>query len=157
VRRVEAMLPPGAMVFQLPQTGFPEEPAVGRMEPDDHLRLYLHSRSLHWSFGAMKGRYAAHWQASVAGLPPAEFARLLALAGFAGITVDRRGYNDDGAGLEAELGRLLGVRPVVSRDRRYAFLTLGPYAAELGKEISARELAARREEVLYPVTAVWSG
>lgn len=103
----------------------------------------------------MKGRYAAHWQEMIAAQPTFDMTRSLALAGFAGIAIDRQGYDDLGAGLEAELGRLLQVMPVVSRNGRYAFLSLLPYSAKLEQGVAPVEWAAMRECALYPVTLSW--
>lgn len=62
--RVEAVLPQGAMVFQLPVMEFPEVPAPG-VPPYDHFRPYLYSRTLRYSFGSMKGRERERWQQAV--------------------------------------------------------------------------------------------
>src|SRR5207248_7982311 len=63
VEQVEAVLPEGGMVYQLPQLVFPEGVGAHRMETSyELLRPYLHSRSLRWGFGAVHGRYAAAWQ-----------------------------------------------------------------------------------------------
>jgi hypothetical protein len=55
VAQMEATLPAGAMVFQLPIMEFPEVPAPG-VPPYDHFRPYLFSKQLRFSFGSMKGR-----------------------------------------------------------------------------------------------------
>ena len=62
IGQIEATLAPGSMVFQLPLLEFPESLAVGKMVGYDHGRAYLHSRSLRWSYGAMKGRHGDAWQ-----------------------------------------------------------------------------------------------
>lgn len=62
--RMEAALPTGAMVFQLPVMEFPEVPAPG-VPPYDHFRPYLYSRDLRYSFGSMKGRERERWQPAV--------------------------------------------------------------------------------------------
>ena len=56
VRAIDARLPEGALVFQLPYVPFPETPPVNRMFDYDELRGYLHSDDLRWSYGAVKGR-----------------------------------------------------------------------------------------------------
>ena len=63
VEKMEAALPPGAMVFQIPIMDFPESPAPG-LSPYDHLRPYLFSNRLRYSFGSMKGREDTLWQRS---------------------------------------------------------------------------------------------
>jgi phosphoglycerol transferase len=126
VGRIEAAVPPGGMVFQLPYMPFPEVPPVEQVACYDPFRGYLHSRTLRWSYGAMKGREADHWQKEVAALPVAEQVAALSQAGFAGIYVDRAGYADYGAALERELARVLRVEPLTSADKRLAFYRLAP-------------------------------
>jgi phosphoglycerol transferase len=131
IGRVEAALPAGAMVFQLPYSPFPEPAMVQQMHWYDHLRGYLHSRSLRWSYGAMRGRYAGLWQAWVAGQPAEAMLRRLAEAGFAGVYIDRSGYEDGGRGIEAELTRRTGAGPLVSEDGRLALFDIRRVAGPL--------------------------
>jgi len=103
VRDAEQVLPPGAMVFQLPLVDFPEGlplPGMGAYEP---LRPYLFSDRLRWSFGSDRGRRREHWQLTVAAKPPADMAAALEACGFAGILVHRAAAVDGGvlAGLAA--------------------------------------------------------
>lgn len=122
--KIEAALPAGAMVFQLPVMDFPEAPLPG-IPPYDHFRPYLHSTRLRYSFGSMKGREREKWQ-------PALQAKLfegatidqqagvirinrgnaraavdeLRRLGFAAIYVNRNGFPDRGRGLEEALVEL---------------------------------------------------
>jgi len=155
VRRVGASLPPRAMVFQLPYSPYPEPTTVHRMSWYDPLRGYLHSNGLRWSYGAMRGRYADAWQSRVAAEPPDEMARRLALAGFGGVYLDRAGYADAGAALEAGLARRLGVRPLVSGDGRFSFFGLGGYTRALRGEYPPAAWAALCEASLHPVLETW--
>src|SRR5262249_5518440 len=120
VRRIEASLPRAAMVFQLPYVPFPEHPPVQRMFDYDHFRGYLHSTALRWTYGAMKGRPTDAWLAELASRPAPALVEAAALAGFAGIYVDRHGYADAGVGLELALAGTLG-EPIASADGRLAF------------------------------------
>lgn len=61
---MEAALPTGAMVFQLPVMNFPESPAAG-VPAYDHFRPYLYSSHLRFSFGSIKGREREAWQSDV--------------------------------------------------------------------------------------------
>ena len=67
VHRVEDLLGEDAEIFQLPIVPFPENPPVYRMSDYDHLRAYLHSDTLGWSYGGVKGR-ASDWQQRLVGL-----------------------------------------------------------------------------------------
>jgi hypothetical protein len=78
----------------LPYNAYPETPSFGGgMSAYYHLRGYLHTASLTWSFGAMKGREADLWQRSVAFEPPEIMLPRLVARGFDALLIDRRGYN----------------------------------------------------------------
>lgn len=120
VHRVEKLLSPGAMVFQLPYRPFPEGYVVvrGKLYSYEHLRGYLHSCALRWSYGAMKGRAVDRWQAEIAAKPIEELVRVLRETGFEALYVDRDGYEDRAVHLEEELSRKLATKPVRSTDDR---------------------------------------
>jgi phosphoglycerol transferase len=151
VHQIEAAVPPGTMVFQLPYTPFPESPPPGRMFDYDHFRAYLHSHTLRWSYGAMRGRAGDRWQREVAGKPLPEMVEALTLAGFGGIYLDRLGFADDGTAVEAQLTRLLGVSPLVSGDGRLSFFSLSDYTRRLRQEFSDGEWQERRDTVVPPL------
>jgi len=121
IKRVEASVPEKAMIFQLPYLPFPESPMVGQVGPYAHLRGYLHSDTLRWSFGAMRNRDGDVWQRHVAAQPVHALVEILAAAGFGGIYLDRYGYADRGARMEGQLRELLGTEPLVSPNQRLAF------------------------------------
>ena len=131
VRRIEASLPQGAMIFQLPYVAFPESRSLNRMRDYDHLRGYLHSRNLRWSYGAIKGRVGDSWEKETAALPTVKLVETLERAGFSGIYVDRFGYADQGVKLENELADSLHGVPVVSTDQRLTFFDFARVRAEL--------------------------
>ncbi len=155
VQQLETQMPSGAMIFQLPAVSFPENPKFARMNDYDLLRGYLHSKSLRWSYGTIKGREGDVWMRAVALKPAAEMVETLAWAGFSGVYVDRFGYNDNGAKLAGELTRLLGGAPVVSPDQRLLCFDLRPYQQRLLASVAESEQAARREAALHPPTAIW--
>jgi hypothetical protein len=99
VAALEARLPAGSMIFQLPVMDFPESPGV-KIGGSDELRLYLYSHHLRYSFGTNKGRGENDWQHALENLAPAAFASEVAVKGFDAICIDRDGYlNDGGQGL----------------------------------------------------------
>ena len=105
VADMEAILPEGAMVFQLPVMDFPESPL--RTETSyDHLRPYLYSRHLRFSFGSMKGRAREQWQHDLEKLPLADVIAEVKNRGFAGIYVSRPGYSEGLSALEQGLQAL---------------------------------------------------
>ncbi|MFX4261822.1 hypothetical protein ACOBQJ_06445 [Pelotomaculum propionicicum] len=131
VSQIESSLPAGAMVFQLPYVSFPENVSALKMGDYELFRGYLHSNQLRWSYGAMKGREGDTWQREVAAKPLNEFLGTLSRAGFNGIYIDRNGYEDKGAGMEAELISLLGTEPIVSANKRLVFFKMEDYNKKL--------------------------
>lgn len=115
-RELEALLPRGAMVFQLPVLEFPETVAPVRLGDYAHFRPYLHTRTLRFSYGALKGRARQRWQHDADDYGPAALVRELEAAGFTAIQVNRDGYYDDG---EAWLEEFAAVgRPIVLESPR---------------------------------------
>ena len=86
------------MIFQLPIMDFPESPAPG-VGSYDHLRPYLYSHDLRFSFGTDKGRPDGEWQHQLAQLPFADVIAQLESTGFAAVYVNRNGFPDKGAAL----------------------------------------------------------
>jgi hypothetical protein len=155
VRRIEAELPPDAMVFEVPFVPFPENGPQQRMFDYDQARGYLHSTRLRWSYAAIKGREPSDWQARVAAMPPGEMADTLAFAGFRGVWVDRQGYPDNAAALEAGLRRVLGIPPIVSGNGRFTFFSMMDRWRRLREGLTRNEIARWRDVVRYPVRVEW--
>jgi phosphoglycerol transferase len=124
VRSLESRLPDEGMVYQLPYMPFPEAGSIGRMSDYDHVKPYLHSSGLRWSYGAMRGR-PADWAERFRNAPMSQLLPELRRRGFRGIEIDRFGYPDNGVGVEADLRRQLRESPLVSGDRRLSFFQLG--------------------------------
>ena len=120
------------------------------MEDYDHLRGYLHSRHLRWSYGAMKGR-PADWAAQLRVRGLALVVPAVAASGFDGIYVDRDGYGDDGRATEAKLRRLVGATPLLGSSGRQLFFDLRAYAQRLRREFGDATLQALRTATLRPV------
>jgi phosphoglycerol transferase len=131
VAAIEKRLPAGAMIFQLPYVAFPESGAVHELNDYELFRGYLHSKWLRWSYGAIKGRSGDQWQKTVAARPLPEMVRTLALAGFSGIYVDRRGFRDGASALETGFAHLLATDPLVSADGTRVFFDMTPYIEHL--------------------------
>jgi phosphoglycerol transferase len=83
----------------------------------DHVRPYLHDHDLRWSYGAMKGRPEDLGDNVDT---PAE----AKAAGYAGIEIDRFGYPDNGAAIEAQVRQASRGRPIVSPNGRLVFYRL---------------------------------
>jgi phosphoglycerol transferase len=79
----------------------------------------------------------------------------LAWAGFSGVYIDRFGYMDNGLKIESELSNALSVSPIVSPNKRQTFFDLTAYQLRLKEKYPREQWAAKREEALQPVIAVW--
>jgi phosphoglycerol transferase len=99
VQTMQRALKPNAMIFQLPVMRFPESWPINEMGDYEHLRPYLYSEHLHYSYGSDKGRLTDEWQARTERLPPAEMVAALERLGFSAIYINRKGYPDHGAEL----------------------------------------------------------
>ena len=128
ITRIENSVPQGSMIFQLPYMWFPEYGVLNRMGDYDHFKGYLHSKTLRWSYGAMKGRKGDDLIRWVSSKPLSGLVRIISLAGFNGIYVDRYGYRDNGAELENKLKTLLNTSPIVSSNKRLLFFDLRGFA-----------------------------
>jgi phosphoglycerol transferase len=123
LKRVEAVLPTGARVFQLPVLGMPDQ-GQHRMSQFAHLRGYLHTHGPRWSYGAIAGREIDRWQREIAAKPVEAMVASLREARFSGLYIDRFGFPDQAQRLEGRLRDLLEREPIVSGDRRFLFFDL---------------------------------
>jgi phosphoglycerol transferase len=147
VRAIESVLGPGASIFQLPYAEFPEVPSnVG----GGHLRGYLHSGSLRWSYPAMRGR-DEDWQKLLDGEPAERVVKAVAAAGFAGLWLDRRGYEDRGAEIEGKIAAIAGPASAVSSDQQLVFWDLRDIARRLAAGNDPGTLTAAREDTVLPL------
>jgi phosphoglycerol transferase len=118
VAAVDSALPEDATILELPYVPFPSSPTVGRMVDYDHVRPYLHSDDLRWSYGAMKGR------PEDVGDDLDDHVREAASFGYDAVMVDRFGYPDNGAAAEAELRAIAKGAPIESSDGRRVLYVL---------------------------------
>ena len=111
VADMESVLPPGAMVFQFPVMDFPEAP-LREVSAYDHLRPYLYSHHLRFSFGSVKGRPREEWQKNLLALTLPEAVAELKKRGFSALSVNRNAYPDGAHELEQNL-RALGYSEMI--------------------------------------------
>ena len=123
VRSVERVVPDRSMVLQLPFRSYLNESDAGRMKRYDHLKPYLVSHSLRFSYPALSDDQV-RWQQTMSRLNPASLAARLAGDGFAVILVDRYGYDDNGAAITSALLRAVGDNHVIAQTDRYLALDI---------------------------------
>ena len=147
VREIEQRLGADATLFQLPIIPFPEHPPVHRMTDYAHLRGYLHSETLGWSYGGIKGR-AADWQERLDNLSVDQIAEAAAVVGFDGLWLDRFGYGPEMSEVEVTLG----APTLESSDGRLIVYDLRDMAVALREDMEAEEFAALVARLLEPAT-----
>jgi phosphoglycerol transferase len=113
---------PGGTVLQLPFVKFPEQPVLNEMRDYSHLRAYVYSQGLFWSYGALHGRPASD-NIEALSREPLDLA-VIRKAGYTGIYIDRFGYPGHKPPAEAQLIRELKQAPLESRDKRMCFFKL---------------------------------
>jgi hypothetical protein len=131
VRSLEAALPRGAMLFQLPVVEFPEGPRIRKASDYENLRPYLYSSSLRFSYGSDKGHPREAWQARVADLPAEALADAAERLGFAGLLVNRKAYADGGRELRERLAATGRLEAWESADGTFLFIRLRPANAPI--------------------------
>ena len=145
VASMQRRLPRDAMVFQLPVVDFPEHGSIGRMSAHDLIKEgYLHSTTLHWSAGGVRGR-DGEWQWPAKQLSMTDLVRGVTAMGFSALMIDRYGYRENGDKEMRELKVLLGD-PIATRGDRLAAWDLRRARPSLlhGLNADARRALARQ-------------
>jgi phosphoglycerol transferase len=156
VHMMEDALPPRSEVFQLPYVEFPEAGFIHKMMDYEHLKPYLHSKQLRFSYGAVKGRETDWSEEAVRG-PLETTVRRVAAAGFEAIQIDRFGYGNNAFTFEQALADVIGVGGRTSADERLAFFDLRPYADKLRAELGDVVFAELGRSTTHPVEEIWTG
>lgn len=137
VANIEKTLPKNSMIFQLPVVPYPENSPVNKMSDYSLFRAYLHSNTLRWSYGAMKGRIESSWQDALATKSTQEMIDELVYIGFRGLYLNRDGYPDEGKEIENKISTVLQSPPtIVDESNSLAFYDLQPYANNLQHSMS---------------------
>jgi len=145
VASMQRQLPRGAMVFQLPVVDFPEHGQTLRMSAHDLIKEgYLHSTTLRWSAGGVRGR-DGEWQWRASTLPMTDLVRGVTAMGFSALMLDRYGFDYNGDPQLRELDALLG-RPIATRGARLVAWDLRRARPSLlrGMDAGARRALAQR-------------
>lgn len=118
VQEIEAQAGQGAMIYQLPYMMSFENGPVNKMADYTLYRGALHSDTLRWSYGAPVGSENDVWNQTTSELDPAAMVAELRAQGFAGIYLDRDGYEEtDAQALEQALCRAAGTDAVLESEQ----------------------------------------
>ena len=93
IRRVENYFGADSAVFQLPVMQFPENGPTFMLGDYEHLKGYLHSESLRWSYGGVKGR-ESDWQLRLPAIPTSDSLECLSALNFEILWVNLKGYEN---------------------------------------------------------------
>ena len=119
VQALDKVCAENSAILQMPFTAFPETPPVGDMGPYEHMKPFLYSDRLRWSYASMRGRAASETIRSLNHVP--FDVNELRRAGYEGIEVDLAGF--PGPDRDVILGALqaLKTQPIRSETGRYLF------------------------------------
>lgn len=118
VGAIEAQAGEGAMIYQLPYMKSFENGSVNKMADYTLYRGVLHSDTLRWSYGAPVGSENDVWNQATSQLDPTAMVAELRAQGFAGIYIDRDGYEEaDAQALEQALCEAAGTDAVLESEQ----------------------------------------
>lgn len=168
VARLEKSFPKDAALLELPFTGFPAVAQFNKrgtpeqlgldmcakeadvlqdwMESYDHVRPYLWSQHLRWSWPSFSQRHRA-WQIKMQALQGDDLIKAAIFSGFDAIWVDRFAYPDAGQALIASLSQGK-VRQFDTGSSRFTVLDLREAATVLKAKLSEVEFAEHTSALL---------
>lgn len=149
--QVEAAAPAEANILQLPYMPFPESAPIHLMYDYQHIRGLLHTSKLNWSYGTIRGREGDTWLRVLDRQALPDQLSAAVLQGFQGIYVDRLGYPDHGAELEASLQSMTDSKPIESQDTHMAYYDLRGFAKELESGLSPEQYQQRQRDTSVEV------
>lgn len=123
IGRIEQSVEEGSMIYQLPYHEYPEGGKQYEMNDFELFKGYLHSDTLKWSYGVSYGSAEDEHNYELSEMKAKDMVDKLKEEGFAGIYIDREGYESDKAWgtLENDLREVLGTEPIVSNDKTLSF------------------------------------
>jgi phosphoglycerol transferase len=118
----QSRLGTGRRVLQLPIMVFPGSPPIHALGEYEHMKGYLFTTNIGWSYGAVQARPAIAWQHALMQRSTADWIARARAAGFDTILIERKGYEDNANSLIADITRTLSPgRQILDRDDRVVF------------------------------------
>jgi phosphoglycerol transferase len=121
-KKMESNLPPESTVLQLPYASFPEYPSVHKMTDYQHIKAFIYTKKLRFSYGSLKGTKEATEMQVLSALPLN--LKHIREKGFQVIYIDRFGFEDNAKEIESFLTQNLKQFPIVSDDSRRSYFVL---------------------------------
>jgi phosphoglycerol transferase len=144
VRKIEASMPKGAAIYQLPYIAFPESAPLNHLVVYQLGTAFYNSEDLRWSFGGMAGRQGDLFYRALAEETVEKQLDVVRRLGFSGIYIDRRGYADHGTKIVAEFASALAdEKPVEGDDGNVVFLKIPEHAALPPEGLTDEQLMTR--------------
>lgn len=151
---MESAMPPGSAVLCLPFSEYPEPRDPSRPITYRQVSGYLHTRTLRFSYGAMKHRAADIWQRSLSREEPASMLERAVLMDFDAVSLwDFAVEPERRAKLHAALGPANGRHP----HEIATWYDLRPHRERMKREWGDAEFERRRNAERNAVTLEWLG
>jgi phosphoglycerol transferase len=154
--QLENMVPKGSMMFQAPFEQFPEAGTIVKMTDYQDFTGYLHTKTLRWSYGGMKGRPEGDWEQNLSVFDPIAMMASVAAVGFQGAVIDRTGLANNGEDFLKAITPYTGPVLLQSQDNRLLYVDLTGLRARLERELGASAVDAAKQSTLGN-TISWSG
>lgn len=151
VQTIEGDFGKRAMILQLPYRAYPESAGATGVPDTDQLKPFLHSSTLRWSGGGVKGRPESDWVASAQTRPVRQLVDGAATAGFSAVLVDTSSYADGGVAEVASLQGRLGAPTFTSEDGRYVCFSLSAARSDALSALSAADRATLATATVNPI------
>ncbi|MFB2581110.1 hypothetical protein ACEXQD_07645 [Herbiconiux sp. P15] len=130
VEQIEGTVEEGCLIYQLPYIAFPESPPVNGVTDSEQMRMFLHSDSLRWSSGGIKGRAPIDEVGALASLPVPAMLMAFRELGVCGMVIDKAAFTDGGSALLEQIVAVTridttsGGDAFASDDGRFLFVRL---------------------------------
>jgi phosphoglycerol transferase len=153
---LEKMVPAGSMLFQAPFEQFPEAGTIVNMTDYQDFTGYLHTKTLRWSYGGMKGRPEGDWEQNLSVYDPVAMMAAVAAVGFQGAVIDREGLPNNGDDFMKAITPYTGPVLLQSLDNRLLYVDLTGLRGRLVRELGPAAVD-RGKQVVLGSTVSWNG
>lgn len=147
--QIEKELPSNSKIFQLPYIPFPEHPVVNKMGDYDHLRAFLQTESIRWSYGALRGSTEDLIIRNIANQKEAELLHAISFAGYDGIMINRDGYTE--SSIEHYITQATKGKTIVSNDNKLIFIDIRDYVQSIKNSLNENQWKQEQDTILNPV------
>lgn len=113
-----------AMIYELPYMDFPEAGLVNDLQDSELFMGYLFTDDIRWSYGGMRGRNVAAKKLFFDEGMSLLFVKNILDAGFSGVYIDTKGYEDGGEKIIDFYSHDLGLQPLISDNNKLYYYDL---------------------------------